>query len=115
MTSRIVLVCNVHSQRMLLLMQRRRPNCTNKCCQKFIQKNPRVRKMFVRNSGAGNGLRQFYGRLEKCVRPAGKAMSIRFLVLVGGGGYFGCVGGGGGGSADFIFMGVRIFLIHSVL
>ena len=34
-------------------------------------------------------------------------MSIKFLVL-GGGGYFGFWGGGG--SADFIFMGARIFL-----
>ena len=34
-------------------------------------------------------------------------MSIKFLVL--GGGVF-WVGGGGGGSADFIFMGARIFL-----
>ena len=34
-------------------------------------------------------------------------MSIKFLVL--GGGVF-WVGGGGGGKADFIFMGVRIFL-----
>ena len=33
-----------------------------------------------------------------------KPMSIKFLVL--GGGYFGF---GGGGSADFIFMGARIF------
>ena len=39
-------------------------------------------------------------------------MSIKFLVLVGGGGYFG-FWGGGGGSADFIFMGARIFLIHA--
>ena len=52
-------------------------------------------------------LRQFYGRLEKCVRSAGKAMSIKFLVL-GGGGYLDF--GGGGGSADFISMGARIFL-----
>ena len=37
-----------------------------------IQKNPRVRKIFVHNSGAGKWLRQFYGRLEKCVRSAGK-------------------------------------------
>ena len=35
-------------------------------------------------------------------------MSIKFLVL-GGGGILGF--GGGGGSADFIFMGARIFLI----
>ena len=37
-----------------------------------------------------------------------KSMSIEFLVL-GGGGILGF--GGGGGSADFIFMGARIFLI----
>ena len=53
-------------------------------------------------------MRQFYGRLEKCVLSAGKHMSIKFLVL-GGGGILG-FGGGGGGSADFIFMGARIFL-----
>ena len=48
----------------------------------------------------------FYGRLEKCVRSAGKTMSIKFLVL-GGGGIW--VFLGGGGSADFIFMGARGF------
>ena len=37
-----------------------------------------------------------------------KAMSIKFLVLGGG-----ILGLGGGGSADFIFMGARIFLIFS--
>ena len=36
-------------------------------------------------------------------------MSIKFLVL-GGGGCFGF----GGGSADFIFMGARIFLIFGL-
>ena len=40
----------------------------------FSQKNPRVRKICVRNSGAGKWLRQFYGRLGKCARSAGKAM-----------------------------------------
>ena len=35
---------------------------------------------------------QFYGRLEKNVRSAGKAMSIKFLVL--GGGILGLWGGG---------------------
>ena len=34
-------------------------------------------------------------------------MSIKFLVLGGGGGILGFLGGGG--SADFIFMGARIF------
>ena len=52
-------------------------------------------------------MRQFYGHLEK-MRPfcRKKPMSVKFLVL--GGGDFGF--GGGGGSADFIFMGARIFL-----
>ena len=36
------------------------------------------------------------------------SMSIKFLVL--GGGEFWVLRGGGGGSADFIFMGARIFL-----
>ena len=76
------------------------------CRTPEFQKNPfSVRKIFVRNSGAGNGC-QFYGRLEKCVLSAGKTMSIKFLVL-GGGVSFGFFWGG---SADFIFMGARIFL-----
>ena len=70
------------------------------------QKNPRVRKIFVRNSGAGNGCANFMGTWKKCVRSAGKTMSKKFLVLGGGGFWF-----WGGGSADFIFMGARIFLI----
>ena len=48
-------------------------------------------------------MRQFYGHLEKCVLSAGKTMSVKFAFF--GGGF-----GGGGGSADFIFMGARIFL-----
>ena len=67
------------------------------------QKNPRVRKIRVRNSGAGNGCANFMDTWKKCVLSAGKPMSIKFRVL--GGGF-----GGGGGSADFIFMGARIFL-----
>ena len=38
-------------------------------------------------------------------------MSIKFLAF-GGGGYFGFLGGGG--SANFIFMGARIFLTKFV-
>ena len=41
----------------------------------------------------------------KCVRSAGKAMSIKFLVL-GGGGYFGFWGGG---SGRFYFYGREDF------
>ena len=49
-------------------------------------------------------VRQFYGRLEKCVLSAGKPMSIKFLVL-GGGGIFGVFFWGGGGECRFYFYG----------
>ena len=71
--------------------------------KKNCQKNPRVRKIRVRNSGAGNGCANFMDTWKKCVLSAGKPMSIKFSVFKGG-------FGGGGGSADFIFMGARIFL-----
>ena len=67
------------------------------------QKNPRVRKIRVRNSGAGNGCANFMDTWKKCLLSAGKTMSVKFPFF--GGGFF-----GGGGSADFIFMGARIFL-----
>ena len=68
----------------------------------FYQKNPRVRKIRVRNSGAGNGCANLMDTWKKCVLSAGKTLSVKFPFL--GGGW-------GGGSADFIFMGARIFLI----
>ena len=74
-----------------------------------IQKNPRVRKIFVRNSGAGNGCANFMGAWKNALLPQEKPMSIKFLLL--GGGDFGF---GGGGSADFIFMGARIFLNNTI-
>ena len=77
------------------------------CCR--AQKNPRVCKIFVRNSGAGNGCANFMDAWKKSVRSAGKTISIKFLVL--GGGVFWVFFGGGGESADFIFMGARIFLV----
>ena len=64
------------------------------------QKNPRVRKIFVRILGP-EWLRQFYGHLEKCIRSAGKTMSIKFLVLFGG--------GGGGGGVPILFLWARGF------
>ena len=51
-------------------------------------------------------MRQFYGRLEKCVLSAGKT-HVHKIPRFRGGGIFGF---GGGGSVDFIFMGARIFL-----
>ena len=60
-------------------------------------------------------MRQFYGGPGKCVRkPAGKTHpgSTKFLLLKGGG-IYPSFGAGVLGSADFIFMGARIFLILS--
>ena len=70
------------------------------------QKNPRVRKIRVRNSGAGNGCADFMDAWKNAFFLQEKPMSIKFLVFGGGGGYFGF----GGGGADCIFMGARIFL-----
>ena len=72
----------------------------------MIQKSPRVRKIRVRNSGAGNGCANFMDTWKKCVRSAGKTMSVKFLVL-GGGGYFGF--GGGGGEVPILFLWARGF------
>ena len=70
------------------------------------QKNPRVRNIFCLQFWGRKWLRQFYGRLEKCVRSAGKAMSIKFLVL--GGGVI-WVWGGGGGKCRLYFYGREDF------
>ena len=50
-------------------------------------------------------MRQFYGRLEKCVLSAGKSHVHKIPRSRGGGGYFGL----GGGGVDFILW-ARIFL-----
>ena len=70
-----------------------------------FQKNPRVRKIFVRNFGAGNGCVNFMDAWKNALFLQEKPMSIKFLVLEGG-----VLGFGGGGSADLIFMGAGIFL-----
>ena len=75
-----------------------------------IQKNPRVRKIRVRNSGAGNGCANFMDTWKNASVLQEKPMSIKFLVLGGGGGILGF----GGGGADFIFMGALIFLRNFV-
>ena len=74
--------------------------------QTLIRKILVSAKNCVRNSGAGNGCANFMDTWKNCVLSASKPMSIKFLVL-GGGVFWGL---GGGGSADFIFMGARIFL-----
>ena len=65
------------------------------------QKNPRVHKMFVRNSGAGNGCANFMGASKKCALSAGKTNVHKIPRFKGG--VFGVFGGGG--SADFYFYG----------
>ena len=58
---------------------------------KRTQKNPCVRKISARNSGAGNGCANFMGAWKNAFFLQEEAMSIKFLVffLGGGGGYFG--------------------------
>ena len=51
----------------------RSSSCNSSC--DAIQKNPRVRKSRVRNSGARNGCANFMGAWKKCVLSARKPMS----------------------------------------
>ena len=78
----------------------------------IFQKNPRVRKIYCPQFWGRKWLRQFYGRLEKCVLSAGKTHAHKIPWFIRGGGILGFLGGGG--SADLIFMGARIFLNVSV-
>ena len=66
----------------------------------ICQKNPRVRKIFVRNSGAGNGCVNFMDAWKNALFLQEKPMSIKFLVLGGGG-----ILGFGGGECRFYFYG----------
>ena len=54
------------------------------CSKRKSEKPFSVRKIRVRNSGAGKWLRQFYGRLEKCVLSAGKTHVHKIPRLRGG-------------------------------
>ena len=79
----------------------------------YGQKNPRVRKIRVRNSGAGNGCANFMDTWKKSVLSAGKPVSVKFLLFRGG-------GWGGGecrfyfyGRADFSDMGARNDYTHN--
>ena len=73
----------------------------------MVQKNPRVRKISVRNSGAGNGCANFMDTWK--MRPFCRKSHVHKIPRFRGGilVFFFL---GGGGSADFIFMGARIFL-----
>ena len=68
----------------------------------IYQKNPRVRKIFVRNSGAGNGCVNFMDAWKNAFSLEEKPMSIKFLVL--GGGILGL-----GGGVPILFLWARGF------
>ena len=70
--------------------------------KKISQKNPRVRKIRVRNSGAGNGCANFMDTWKECVLSAGKTMSVKFPFF--GGGF-----GGRGGGVPILFLWARGF------
>ena len=63
--------------------------------------------MFVRNSGAGNGCVNFMDTWKNAFFLQEKT-HVHKIPRFGGGGILGFWGGRG--SADFIFMGARIFL-----
>ena len=76
----------------------------------FPQQQKKIRKIlvsvkFVSAICRGNGCANFMDAWKNAFFLQEKPMSIKILVW---GGDFGF--GGGGGSADFIFMGARIFL-----
>ena len=75
-----------------------------------FQKNPRVRKNSCPQFWGRRWLRQFYGHLEKT--PSFCRKTYVYKIPRFGGGVFWVWGGGG--SADFIFMGARIFLKFKV-
>ena len=56
---------------------------------KQLQKNPRVRKIRVRNSGAGNGCANFMDAWKKCAPSAGKTHVHKIPRFRGGGGILG--------------------------
>ena len=71
-----------------------------------VQKNPRVHKIRVRNSGAGNGCVNFMDAWKNCVLSAGKT-HVHKNPRFGWGGYFGFFGGGG--ECPFYFYGREDF------
>ena len=70
---------------------------------KFLhnQKNPRVRKILVRNSGAGNGCANFMDTWKKCLLSAGKSHVHKIPRFLGGG----ILGFGEGGECRFYYYG----------
>ena len=79
------------------------------------QKNPRVRKIFCPQFWGGKCVRQYYGRLEKCVLSAGKTHVHKIPRFRGG--VFWVLGGGGWfyfhGRADFSEIHTDQSLLHT--
>ena len=80
--------CNGHSdrtrvQKVTRIASRESQGFVNRDFQ-TSQKNPRVRKIRVRNSGAGNGCANFMDALKKCLLSAGKTMPVIILLFGGG-------------------------------
>ena len=71
------------------------------------QKNPRVRKIFCPQFWGRKWLRQFYGRLEKCILSAGKSHVHKIPRFRGGGGNVWVLGRE---VPILFFMGARVFL-----
>ena len=72
----------------------------------MFQKNPfSVRKIRVRNSGAGNGCASFMDAWKNAFFLQEKPMSIKFLIFRGGG----ISGLGGGGGVPILFLWARGF------
>ena len=76
--------------------------------KKKNQKNPRVRKMFVWNSGAGNGCANFVGGWKNAFFLQEKPHVHKFPAL-GEGGIWVFFLGGGGGECRFYFYGREDF------
>ena len=74
----------------------------------YYQKNPRVRNILVRNSGAGNGCANFMDTWKNAFFIQ-ENLHVHKIPRFGGGdlGFW----GGAPRGADFIFMGAGIFLI----
>ena len=102
-------ICDVSLRKILVSSET--PRCPQNCLS-FSQKNPRVRKIRVRNSGPETAAPILWTpRISAFFLQ--ENLHVHKIPRFGGGGEI--LGLGGGGSADFIFMGAGIFLILSSL
>ena len=74
-----------------------------------MQKNPRVRKMFVRDSGAGNGCANFMGAWQNCLLSARENLHVHKIPRFKGGGGGGILCFSEGGGVPILFLWARGF------